>query len=121
MSSLTEDVKEWAKSGGVLVRVEFLDAAGNVEEQIPDRIATDYRLTPGKFAYLPMEQERPHFAHLSGFWKDGDEWVLQADNKRIYVGPLAYDDQVKEAKQWRSSPEFPDVAIEEMDQVFNEM
>lgn len=124
MLGLTDEVKLWGDAGAILVKVDFLDAGGNVEESLPPRVVTDFRLTPGKFVFLAMETERPDCANIDSFWKEADgSWTLNADGyrKTFTLSPLTDKKQLKTIREWKASVEFPEGAIEELESLFNEM
>lgn len=119
--NIIDDMKTWGDGGCILVRVEFLDAAGNVNDFLPDSVATDYLLEPHKFAYLSMDGERPHFIEVDGVWKDNAEWVLQSSGRRVRLSPLWDDKQANEAQAWKKSTDYPEELVEEMKRIFDAM
>lgn len=119
---LFEEIEKWkAKDGAVLVRVEFLDKTGAVEEVLPDVVAADYRIKADAFAYLPAWQERPHFVTFDGVRRDGDEVVLMAPDRRVVVSPLWLDEQAREAREWLASDERADEVVDGMVEIFDAM
>ena len=117
---MTEEVKKWGAAGAILVQVDYLDAAGNVEESHPERVVTDFLITPTKFAFLSMEQERPDAVQVVGFEPRSDAWVLESDGKRLTIMPLLDKKALLAAKMWKMT-ERSEAAVEELETLFNEM
>lgn len=119
MATPLKEIEGWkARDGAVVVRVDFLDAAGNVEESLPEVVAAEHRLKPEAFAYLETYAERPHFHSLDGFQKDGDEVYLFSGDRRIVVSPLWLKEQEQELRTYRAEVE---PQLDELDRIFDAM
>jgi hypothetical protein len=116
-----KEVESWkAKDGAILVRVDFLDAAGNIEEQLPDSVVPEHILKPDAFAYVSVSGERPHFHVLDGFTKDGDELQLMSGRTRLVLSPIWNKEQKQELSQFRREID-PEYLIQQMEGFFNEV
>lgn len=121
MAGAFKEVDAWKKKdGAILVRVDFLDAVGNVEEQLPDSVVPEFILKPEAFAWFSVSGERPHFRLLDGFAKDGDELQLLSDRMRIVLSPVWNKEQIQELNMFRREVD-PQFLIEQMEGFFNEV
>ncbi len=105
-----------ARDLGVLLRVEFLDAAGKIEHPGTDSVvaARDLRLTPRAISFFWAEGDRAHAHRLRRIDRLGDEWRLLIDNPgiRLYIGPLWHAEQRAVLAAWLSRPQMPSLRDE---------
>lgn len=101
----TEQITKWlAADGGVLVAVDFYNAAGNPMERGGDSISTDMVFMPGGMVAYFTVQGRVRQHMITSSIVEGEEVMLNTtDWLRLRVGPLWLPEQVSTAKMWKST------------------
>lgn len=86
--------------GGILIRPEFSDAAGDWRAEV-DEIVPAIRIDEKVVAYLAVNGDRVRAQRLTKIAVDGDEWVLSTDDAgvRLVAGPLWLEDQRREVRR----------------------
>ncbi|NVJ15178.1 hypothetical protein [Myxococcus sp. AM010] len=91
------------RDGGILVRVDFLDAAGFLEQRGIEVPVADLRLANRTLAYFPVEGERPHALAYRSLRPEGDGWALLPVDPtvRLILRPLQTDVQRAAVRAWK--------------------
>ena len=96
MMMYEQHIKQWlAADNGVLVRIEFLDPAGNTNLTLEDMPVRNLLIKSDRVAFWGQNQERPHAFKINSALFELDEWGFDVEDGtiRVYVSPLWLDEQ----------------------------